>query len=166
MISANFPDQLAIVAFLALLTWAAVSDYYRYLIPNAISVAVAALFFAHAIAGGPAVDWVGGLLTGGAVFAVGITMFVFRLVGGGDVKLLSALSLWAGPALIVDVLLITALAGGLLSLSMMTTLHLYRPGPAETMAALPRFSTRKQYVPYGIAIAAGGFYLGARLLAG
>ena len=93
-------------------------------------------------------------------------MFVFRLIGDDDVKLLSAVSLWAGPVQIVDLLLITALAGGLISLAMMTTLRLYRPGPVETMAALPRFNTRKQYIPYGVAIAVGGFYVGARLLTG
>ncbi|MCE2510623.1 MAG: prepilin peptidase [Alphaproteobacteria bacterium] len=166
MISPLFLDQVTIVAFLALLAWAAASDFYSYLIPNRISAAVAALFVAHAIAGVPAVDWTGALITGGAVFLVGATMFVFRLVGGGDVKLMSAISLWAGPAQILDFLLLTALAGGLVSLAMMTALRIYRPGPVETTAALPRFSARKQYIPYGIAIAVGGFYVGARLLTG
>ena len=166
MISALFLDRVTVVTFLALLTWAAVSDYYSYLIPNRISVAVALLFVAHAMVGVPAVDWAGTLITGGTVFLVGATMFVFRLIGDDDVKLLSAVSLWAGPVQIVDLLLITALAGGLISLAMMTTLRLYRPGPVETMAALPRFNTRKQYIPYGVAIAVGGFYVGARLLTG
>ncbi|MEQ9042563.1 MAG: prepilin peptidase [Alphaproteobacteria bacterium] len=166
MISALFLDQVTIVTFLALLTWAAVSDFYDYLIPNRISVAAGLLFAVHAFTGVPAVDWIGTLLTAGTVFLVGATMFVFRLIGGGDVKLMSAVSLWAGPEQILDFLLITALAGGFVSLAMMTTLRLYRPGPAETMATLPRFSLRKQYVPYGIAIAIGGFFVGARLLTG
>lgn len=176
MFLATFLDQIAIVTFLALLTWAAVSDYYSYLIPNSLSIAAALLFFVHVLSAGsgagvpgagvPGVDWVGGLMTGGAVFFVGVVMFSLRLVGGGDVKLLSAAALWAGPTQIIDMLLITGLAGGVLSLAMMTTLRLYRPGPEETMASLPGFSTRKQYIPYGIAIATGGFYVGARLLTG
>ena len=51
MISALFLDRVTVVTFLALLTWAAVSDYYSYLIPNRISVAVALLFVAHAMVG-------------------------------------------------------------------------------------------------------------------
>ncbi|PCJ58081.1 MAG: hypothetical protein COA65_08515 [Rhodospirillaceae bacterium] len=164
MFLAIFLDQIAIVTFLALLIWAAVGDYYRYLIPNALSVAAALLFFVHVFAAAAPVDWVGGLITGGTVFFVGATMFAFRLLGGGDVKLLSAVALWAGPAQIIDVLLITGLAGGLLSLAMMTTFYLYRPGPAEISVSVPRVSRGKQYIPYGIAIAAGGFYVGARLL--
>ncbi len=159
-------DQIAIVTFLALLIWAAVGDYYRYLIPNGLSVAAALLFFVHVFTAATPVDWVGALIVGGAVFFVGVAMFAFRLLGGGDVKLLSAVALWAGPAQIIDLLLITGLAGGLLSLAMMTTLHFYRPGPAEASGPAPRASKEKQYIPYGIAIAAGGFYVGGRILTG
>ncbi|MEW5703197.1 MAG: prepilin peptidase [Pseudomonadota bacterium] len=166
MLSMIFLDQVTVIAFLGLLTWAAISDFYSYLIPNRVSVAAAILFCAHVLAALPTIDWIGALLTGGTVFLVGAAMFAFRLIGGGDVKLLSAAALWAGPEQIIDFLLVTALAGGLISLAMMTALRLYRPGPVEAAVSSPRFSMRKQYIPYGVAIATGGFYVGLRLLAG
>ena len=48
------------------------------------------------------------------VFGAGTAAFAAGALGGGDVKLLAAASLFAGPGLISDFLLVTALAGGVL----------------------------------------------------
>src|SRR3546814_1397676 len=50
------------------------------------------------------------------VLGLGILAFARGWFGGGDVKMLAAVSLWAGPAHLSLLLLVTALAGGLLSL--------------------------------------------------
>ena len=49
-----------------------------------------------------------------AVLSVGIVLFRFGLVGGGDVKLMAALSLWVGAPLQPAFLIATSLAGGVL----------------------------------------------------
>ena len=83
-----------------------------------------------------------GLLIAGAVaFAIGA-------LGGGDAKLLAAASLLAGPAFLVEFLLVVALAGGAVSLIVLMGLA------GETLSA--RDEERHRRVPYGPAIAAGG----------
>ena len=62
------------------------------------------------------VAWLAALGLAAAVFVVGLGLFARELIGGGDVKLLAALSLWAGPEQFVWFMLVTTLAGGVLSL--------------------------------------------------
>ena len=47
-----------------------------------------------------------------AAFAVLAGLFALRAMGGGDVKLLTALALWIEPLAFVKLLIIMALAGG------------------------------------------------------
>ena len=62
-----------------------------------------------------------------AAFAVGA-------LGGGDVKLLAAVSLFAGPGRLVDFLIITAIAGGLLGLAILAGAPI---GPPAMAGAAP-----------------------------
>jgi len=156
-------SQIAVLlAFAGLIGWGAFSDFSRFLIPNRVCIAIAALYPAHVLAGGGAVDWQGAALLSGATFAAGTLLFALRLVGGGDVKFLSAVMLWVGPALFWPFMVVTVLAGGALALSA-TIAHRYwrtlalrvvgrATGVAES--ALPEALC----VPYGVAIAAGGLY--------
>jgi prepilin peptidase CpaA len=82
-----------------------------------------------------------------AVFLAGAVAFRFRLLGGGDVKLIAAAALWLGAAALGPFLLATALAGGALAIGFLLTRHL-REGLAAGL-------------PYGIAIAAGGILVSA-----
>ena len=100
---------------IALLLVAAVSDARRYIIPNWISLALLVLGFAWGLMLYPNFDWLAHLGWALAVFAIGFGLFVARLLGGGDVKLLAVLSFWAGPTLLVSFLTITVLVGGVLS---------------------------------------------------
>jgi prepilin peptidase CpaA len=87
------------------------------------------------------------LIVGMAVLAVGILLFARGWVGGGDVKLLASASVWAGPALVFDLLVIMALSGGVLAVLVM----------------LRGRNDAKRALPYGIAIAAGGVYVALHL---
>ena len=51
------------------------------------------------------------------MFGAGTAAFAAGALGGGDVKLLAAASLFAGPGLISDFLLVTALTGGVLGVA-------------------------------------------------
>ena len=120
--------------FCLLCVAAAVFDLWKMIIPNAISIFLVALFFANALFlnlySGYAVAWFSHIGAMAAVLIVGRVAHRFGWMGGGDVKLLSAISLWAGfeknllEPLIVeyflyDYLILVALCGGGLSLGLL-----------------------------------------------
>ena len=80
-----------------------------------------------------------------AVFLIGAAAFRFGVLGGGDVKLLAAGTLWLGAAQAPAFLAMTVLAGGLLALFFIALQLVSRRG-GRTAPVLP----------YGVAIAAGG----------
>jgi len=87
-------------------------------------------------------------------FAVLAVLFALKLMGGGDVKLLTALALWVPPLLFVQLLVVMALAGGVLTI-VMGAWHIMRR-QRDRIA-----------IPYGVAIAFGGLWiLGTHLLPG
>ncbi len=159
-----FIYDLSIVCFAGLLCWAAISDMSRFIIPNSVCLGIIILFPAYALSAPAPVDWIGHIATASAMFGIGFLFFVFRLAGGGDVKMLVAASLWAGPALIIPFLVVVAMAGGVLSILTMTRLKVFRLRPASGASFSVRFgSAMKAHVPYGVAIAAGGLMVIYRL---
>ncbi|MFV0645263.1 MAG: prepilin peptidase [Sphingomonadaceae bacterium] len=81
-----------------------------------------------------------------AAFAVFSAMFAAGWMGGGDVKLLTALALWIEPQWFVTLLLIMAIAGGVLTV-MFGAWHVMRRR-RDRLA-----------IPYGIAISFGGLWV-------
>ena len=53
------------------------------------------------------------------MFGLGTLAFAFGAMGGGDVKLAAAASLFAGPALMLDFVTVTALVGGFLGVAIL-----------------------------------------------
>lgn len=161
-----FVDQIAIVVFVGLLAWAAFSDFKTYLIPNSVSLAIVALYPAHVLASPVPIDWAGALVLAGCVLAAGFILFALRLAGGGDVKLLVAATLWAGPAQALPFLLLTTLAGGLLAAMTLNYLRYVRPWPSDVLAPDEAAALKlRASVPYGIAIALGGVWVAAHMIA-
>jgi prepilin peptidase CpaA len=157
---------LSLALLMGLLLAAAVGDIKTFRIPNAYSIALAALFPVFALTAPYAVPVLASLGVAALVLAVGFAGFAARAVGGGDVKLLSAAALFAGPSLILEFVLITTLSGGLVSLVMM-----HRPMRLGIAFALDQVGSRTlrdlvmaDDIPYGVAIAAGGTYLTLRLV--
>jgi len=165
MASVPFLPQSIALVFLTLLVWAAISDMRTYRIPNAIPACLLALYPLHLAASTTMPDWIGGLLVAFAVFAVGFGLFAARLLGGGDVKLLGAVALWAGPGLILPFLLLTALAGGVLGLLFWLP-RLAQGWLASVTAWIAPPAKAHPPVPYGVAIAAGAGLIGVRLITG
>lgn len=150
------------------LAWAVASDAGTFRIPNRIPMMVAGLFAAHALAAWPAIDLAGAFAVGAGCLAAGFAVYAFGWFGAGDAKLFAALGLWAGPALIADLILITSMAGAIMALLVMTH-HMARSQLAMIAGAwVAPCSTplRDRRLPYGIAIAAGGVYLATRLIGG
>jgi prepilin peptidase CpaA len=157
---------------LALAAWC---DLHRRRIPNALPAGIAALWLVAAVQGAAGTPLTG-LATGAALLAIGMAVWRCGWLGGGDVKLVAVLGLWAGPANVDALLFGTALAGGALALLacfanrlIRSPLVLYvlvlasRLEPATIEGTvLPGW--REQGLPYGVAVAAGGGWLVHRLL--
>jgi prepilin peptidase CpaA len=166
------PTYLCLAGFLIMLGLAAFKDLRERRIPNRLTGGLAALYPMYVLVSPVPVAWPAALGLAVVVFVIGLGLFARELIGGGDVKLIAALSLWAGPEQFVSFMLVTSLAGGALSLfslwyqrwGVLVEAHLAALGlfPASGRASgLPdgstgRVSDRSNTLPYGVAIAAGG----------
>ncbi|WP_068073953.1 A24 family peptidase [Novosphingobium lentum] len=127
---------------------AAFTDLRRRQIDNWLNLAVAL--------GAPLFWWATGLsLWPGVAFQVGIAflvflalaaMFALRVMGGGDVKLLTALALWLPWQPYVKLLVLMSLLGGALTIILAAWHLMHR-------------RTDKLKIPYGVAIATAGLWI-------
>lgn len=165
MTALGYVSQFAIVGFIVLLSAAAISDIRKLTIPNSYCLGIVLCYPFFVLAPAQPVDWLGGLLVAGGLLAVGFVLFTTGRVGGGDAKLLAATSLWAGPGLLVEFALLTALAGGGIALVLYVR-HRWARSPSlaalSSTEAAPDFA--QQPMPYGVAIFAGGVYVAFTLL--
>lgn len=157
--------QAAVLAFAALCIASAVSDVRSLTIPNRYCLSIALLYPVYVLATGQSVDWIAGLIVAAGILGAGFLLFALKLLGAGDAKLLAAVGLWAGPDLVVMFLIITALGGGLMAMTLWLR-HRASRAPALSMLgateADPDFV--KQPMPYGVAVAAGALYVAFTLV--
>lgn len=137
--------QLPLILLAMLLIVAAIADARARIIPNRLNLTIALL--------APLYWWTAGV-SGGAMmlhlaFAVGAlvlfgALFACGMMGGGDVKLITALALWLPPMAMLTMLVWMTIAGGVLTLAMLAV-HIVRrmPGRPE--------------IPYGLAIVGATF---------
>jgi prepilin peptidase CpaA len=171
---------LCLAAFAALLGLAAFRDIRERRIPNRLTAGLVLLYPIYVVTSPAAVAWPAALGLTAIVFLVGLGLFARELIGGGDVKLIAGVSLWAGPEHLLWFMLITALVGGALSVIWLTCrrwsgvagTRLAPSGLAATAtsgAVLPEMSrpvatASPTTLPYGVAIAAGGIAVAIQLL--
>jgi prepilin peptidase CpaA len=165
MANVSYLSQSIALAFLTLLVWAAISDMRSYRIPNIVPAGLIALYPLHLVASATLPNWLGGLWVALAVFAVGFGLFAAKWLGGGDVKLLTAVALWAGPDQILDCLVLTGLAGGAFSLLLWLPRRLQARLAMVSGWIKPPASSMPR-IPYGVAIAAGAGAVGVPLITG
>lgn len=129
------------------LLFAAFTDLRRRQIDNGLNAAVALsapLFWWASGFGWPTIGLQ--LAVTAASFAVLCALFALRVMGGGDVKLLTALALWIRPEWFAQLLLIMALLGGVLTV-LVVFWHV-------TLRQRDRI-----VIPYGVAIAGAGLWI-------
>lgn len=142
------PIKYALLAALAVaLVIAAFTDLKSRRIANWLNLAIAV--------GAPVFWWANGLAIwpdmaiqlglAVATFAVLSVLFALKAMGGGDVKLLTALALWIQPQPYLQLLIMMALLGGVLTL-MFGAWHVMRR-QKDRIA-----------IPYGVAIALAGLW--------
>jgi prepilin peptidase CpaA len=135
----------------ALLAAAAVQDAVQLRISNVLTVPVFVLALAAMALSGPGFELWQNFAMFAAVLAAGTWLFSRHALGGGDVKLLAAVSLWADGWTALRLLVTIAMAGGILALAILFLRTVVSDGVAARVKTLrPRAG-----IPYGIAIAAG-----------
>ena len=145
------------MAFAAVMAVAAFEDFRRLVIPNLLPIVLCALcpvYFAFAPSFYGALTSIGCAL---AVFLVGAVLFARGWLGGGDVKLLTAAVLWAGPAGTPALLMLTGVLGGALALFLLMPFGSQITMAIRALLGQPPVSTERGMatpVPYGVAIAA------------
>lgn len=163
---------LSLVGFAGLMATAAYEDFRRLIIPNWVVLGLLALWPLK-LATMPT----SALLSGAAgafgcafgIFLLGALLFSRGIVGGGDVKLLAAATLWMGPAATPEFLVLTGLAGGMLAMALLTPIGALVTtwgraflGPAGNAA----LDAPRNAVPYGVAIAVAAITVLLQPLAG
>jgi len=145
------------LVFPVVMVLAMVSDFRRFEIPNSLSLILISAYPLAAIIGGlsgQAILWAFAL--GALMLVVMMVLFRLGLMGGGDCKLLSAAALWTGQEYLLEFLLITSIAGGILSL----VLLLYRRLPLAAVLSdsptMRQMHGTEKNVPYAVAIGAAG----------
>jgi prepilin peptidase CpaA len=129
--------SLLLLAAAALaLAAAAVSDLRTRKLPNSLTAVVAAAAVARHLAGGASLPlgWPGAL----AALLAGLALYRAKVMGAGDVKLISACLLWFPGRLAADYLFLVSFLGGLMAVGVMAASKIRR--------------RKAQGVPYGPAI--------------
>ncbi|TDW37340.1 prepilin peptidase CpaA [Rhizobium azibense] len=144
-----FPLCLAIAAF---------SDLFTMTIPNRVPLILVISFLIVAPLSGMSVPVIGMHLSAGlVVLCACFALFALNTMGGGDAKLLSAATLWFGfDQSLIFFIGCVGVIGGFLTLFILmirsqsnTILAIGLPIPNSLLLA--------KKIPYGIAIAIGGF---------
>lgn len=150
-----------LIAFALLLLAAAWEDWRTMRIADATSLMVVVSFLLWALAGVgdgtfSLLDLSLAVLCAAGVFAAGALAFSAGALGGGDVKLAATASLFAGPALVLDFVMVTAMVGGVLGVAILAGAPI---GPEAASGASTVRARLRGSLPYGPAIAIGGLWV-------
>jgi len=138
----------------AVITLAAVYDAATLTIPNWISIVLVGLFPVAAICSGSDLTSVGlHLAIGFAALLVGMVLFAFNFIGGGDAKFFAAVSLFIGLPDMGSYLFMVVVAGGVLAMVLLVARRISLMG--ISMDWFLKFTRGGSVIPYGIAIAFG-----------
>lgn len=148
---------ILLTVFAGLMAAAAFEDFRRLIIPNLIPAALCLLWPLHLVSSGPSLfAALGAIGCALAVFLVGAVFFARGWLGGGDVKLLAAAVLWAGPAEAPSLLITTGVLGGVMALFLLVPFGAQLAASARLMLGqipLGHESGAAAPIPYGVAIA-------------
>lgn len=157
--------QLATVPFVGLLITASFTDILWLRIPNWIPLGIALLFLGAAMAEPRSLSWWGSHLgAGGIVLLVGMGIFAWGKIGGGDVKLLTGVALWFGLSQLPALLLAIGVIGGVVSVACIVLRGSGSGALLEYVGLRAMALEQGQGAPYAVAIAAGCWVMAGGLL--
>jgi prepilin peptidase CpaA len=149
---------------IVLLLYVATIDVATRLIRNEICLALALLGLISHVAS--PMQIVESLIVAAILFLLLLVIYTRGAIGGGDVKLLVALALGFPLTGVIQLLTVTALAGGVLALAHLVMRNLPHPRLAPAGSSFARRvyvverwrHLRHAPLPYGVAIASGGIW--------
>ncbi len=148
---------LVTTLFPLLLILAGTGDALSMRIPNWLNLLIILSFFPVALAAGMPFQMIGlHLATGLALLAAGYLIFVFRLFGGGDAKLMAAAGLWLGYPAAGHFLVFSIAAGGGLAMAVGAWSLIKLDSEIRGGFVSRRLAFLSPDLPYGIALAIGG----------
>jgi prepilin peptidase CpaA len=151
---------VVLIGLPTLLAYAAFSDLFSMRISNRVCLAVLMLFGVFAVTAALPMSVIAWHLAAGfVVLAVAFLLFSFNWIGGGDAKLVAAASVWFGFGLLWEYIAISAVLGGLLTLSILFARTFPLPLPLIRVGWIAKLHDRQTGVPYGIALSIAGVLL-------
>lgn len=145
----------ALVVLLVILVVASIQDAIQLKIANLLSIAVLLLGVLVMVLAGPSAELWQNLVVFAVTLVIGTFLFARGKLGGGDVKMLAATSLWFDFPGALRFVLSVAIAGGLLAILVLILRQFNWSESARQKAVILR---RKGGIPYGVAIAAGAAF--------
>jgi prepilin peptidase CpaA len=156
MIASFVPPFYLAIALTICVVYAIATDIYAYKISNKINLAILALFPIAVLFAQTQIVLSDSAIAFALFFAIGYGLFAFGIAGGGDVKMLSALSVWVGWGMrLMDFLVVMAVLGGIMTLGLLVVRQIAPYIMLKTVGeqgAIPRLFSHGQPVPYGVAI--------------
>lgn len=159
------PTLVAGACFVSGLVIASTTDVRSRRISNKLVVAMALLGLVFGVITLPVSLGVSRAFVSGALgFALWIPFYALRMLGAGDVKLFAAASCWLAPSQVFSAALLSALAGGILSLVglvlahglALTTFRITHIARDPRLLATPLpVAPGRRTLPYGVAMAVG-----------
>lgn len=156
--------ELIAALYLGPLLVAALWDMRRFRIPNEVVVVLAATFIPASVLSFGPVDLVEHLAAATIMFGFGLAMNRLRLLGGGDVKLMTAAALWVGIGGLIPYFILVSILGGVTLLALMACRRLVRLMPVTRLTggnatAMPMILREGERIPYALPIAAASLIL-------
>ncbi len=152
LVAASYPLCLA---------YAVVSDVRRLMIPNRVSILIAAAFLPAALLAGLSFPLIAKhYAVGAGLLVIGIVLFSRHLIGGGDAKLLAAAGVWSGLDQLAPFLALMAVIGGVLAAAILIARKSRKVLPfLNAVGWLQGGDAKTQPIPYGLAIGLAAIYL-------
>jgi prepilin peptidase CpaA len=152
----SMAGSIFLLVFVALVAMAAWRDIATMLIPNWISIALGLAFVPAALSAGMSWSSIGlALCFGACVLIVCAILFYLSVFGGGDAKLIAAVSLWTGIEGSGWFLAYMAMAGGALAV-VLIVLRARKSWTTDRPWAR-RLLSPEEGAPYAVAIAIGAW---------
>jgi prepilin peptidase CpaA len=140
--------------------FAGVMDLMTLKIRNFLVIGIAVVYFIAAPLVGLSLYEMGlSMAVAGMVLAVSFGFFAAGWIGGGDAKLATATALWFGWDHILPYLIVSTLAGGLLTLAVIGFRSMLLPASFYARPWIVKLHESKSGVPYGIAFAIGALFV-------
>jgi prepilin peptidase CpaA len=154
----GYLDLAILAVFVFGVCFAALEDVRAYKIPNWASAMVALAFIPYYLLHSWLFPIGMHLIIAAAIFVITATFWKLRLIGGGDVKLLTAVGLWLGPGLALPFMITMTLASVAIAVALLLIrrfnwvfLAAQAPRPVLRMVAIAEAGKCPYALPIAIA---------------